>query len=115
MERLCRIRDVQRAVARFEGDFERAHGLCLNEGMALCSIARAGRLSSGEVGELLGLTHSNTSKVLASVEGKGLVERVVCTEDRRRMYFSLTDRGRAALERIGCVEVPLPELLDGLI
>ena len=77
MDRLCKIRDIQRAVNQFEQGFEKTYGICLNEGMALCSLLKAGSLSSGEIGELLGLTSSNNSKVIGSVEKKGLVERVI--------------------------------------
>ena len=68
MEKLCRIRELQRAVNRFEAALERSYGICLNEGMALCSLSKAGRLSCGELGEMLGLTPSNTSKVLGRRE-----------------------------------------------
>lgn len=116
MERLCKIRDIQRAVGRFKADFERAYGICLNEGMALCSLAKAGWLSSGELVELLGLTHSNTSKLPASVKGKGLVERSMGGGgDRRRMFFSLTEKGRETIERVSCGYADLPKLLRGLI
>ena len=99
MEKLCRIRELQRAVNRFEAALERSYGICLNEGMALCSLSKAGRLSCGELGEMLGLTPSNTSKVLRSVEGKGYVNRELGTNDKRQMYFSLTEKGRVLLGR----------------
>jgi DNA-binding MarR family transcriptional regulator len=114
MEKLCKIRDLQRAVNQFEASFERLYGVCLNEGMALCSLSRAGRLSSGELGELLGLTLSNTSKVINSVERKGLVERAVGAEDKRRMFFVLTPRGRELLATLDCEKVGAPELLGRL-
>ena len=75
MDKLCKIRDLQRAVHQFESAFEKRYGICLNEGMTLCSLSKTGRLCPGELGELLGLTPSNTSKVLRSVEQKGLVTR----------------------------------------
>ena len=104
MEKLCRIRELQRAVNRFEAALERSYGICLNEGMALCSLSKAGRLSCGELGEMLGLTPSNTSKVLRSVEGKGYVNRELGTNDKRQMYFSLTEKGRGLLGSINCEE-----------
>ena len=94
MDKLCKIRDLQRAVHQFESAFEKRYGICLNEGMTLCSLSKTGRLCPGELGELLGLTPSNTSKVLRSVEQKGLVTRELCNEDRRQMYYSLTQQGR---------------------
>ena len=33
MDKLCRIRDLQRAVHQFEANLERLYGICLNEGM----------------------------------------------------------------------------------
>ncbi|MDD6211255.1 MAG: winged helix DNA-binding protein [Bacteroidales bacterium] len=115
METLCKIRDIYRSIAEFEGRFEKEHRLCLNEGMLLCSLSRAERLSSGEIAELLGLTASNTSKVIRSVEGKGLIERVLGEKDKRQMYFSLTEEGRKRLSEIKCGSVEIPELLKSVL
>ena len=115
MEKLCKIRDIQRAVAQFESGFEKHYGICLNEGMMLCSLTKAKQLLSGEIAELLGLTPSNTSKVIRSVEEKGLIERVMGKEDKRQMYFSLTTKGKKLIESIKCEEVNFPELLQILL
>ena len=53
MDKLCKIRDLQRAVHQFESAFEKRYGICLNEGMTLCSLSKTGRLCPGELGELL--------------------------------------------------------------
>ena len=92
MDKLCKIRDLQRAVHQFESAFEKRYGICLNEGMTLCSLSKTGRLCPGELGELLGLTPSNTSKVLRSVEQKGLVTRELCNEDRNCSLRSAAGR-----------------------
>ncbi len=111
MEELCKIRNLQRAVNQFETAFEKRYGICLNEGMALCSLSRSERLCPGELGEMLGLTPSNTSKVLRSVESKGYIARELSDRDRRQMYFTLTDKGRQLLATTCCREVGMPELL----
>ena len=111
MDKLCKIRDLQRAVHQFESAFEKRYGICLNEGMTLCSLSKTGRLCPGELGELLGLTPSNTSKVLRSVEQKGLVTSELCNEERRQMYYSLTQQGRELLASVSCREVETPEIL----
>ena len=103
MDKLCKIRDLQRAVNQFEAAFEKRYGICLNEGMVLCSLANAERLCPGQLGELLGLTPSNTSKVLRSAESKGLVLRELCCHDRRQ--------GRERLAAISCRDVETPEIL----
>lgn len=112
MEKLCKIRDIQRAVNQFEADFVRRHTICLNEGMALCSLAKTEKLSSGELGELLGLTSSNISKVIVSLEKKELIRREMGTKDRRQMFFLLTDKGKHLLESIKCEQIEMPELLQ---
>lgn len=111
MDKLCKIRDLQRAVHRFEEAFEARYGICLNEGMTLCSLSKAERMCPGQLVELLGLTPSNTSKVLRSVESKGLVVREMCCKDRRQTYYSLTPKGRELLASVDCREVGVPDLL----
>lgn len=112
MEKLCKIRDIQRAVHQFESNFEKRYGICLNEVMALCSLSNSGRLSSGELGETLGLTSSNTSKVIASIERKGLIKRSLGTKDKRQMYFSITDKGTKLLEGVKCTDLEMPGCIE---
>lgn len=38
MEALCKIRDIYRAIAEFEGQFVQQYDLSLNEGMLLCTL-----------------------------------------------------------------------------
>jgi len=52
--------------------------------------------------------------VLRSVEGKGYVNRELGTNDKRQMYFSLTEKGRVLLGSINCEEIETPELLKTL-
>lgn len=111
---LCRIRDVYRSIAAFEAGFEDRYDICLNEGMLLCSLS-GNRYSSSELAEMLGLTNSNTSKVIKSVEKKGLVRRNIGKDDKRQMYFTLTDAGKAKLETIKCEEIDIPEMLRAVI
>lgn len=111
METLCRIRDIYRSIIEYEGRFEKVHGLCLNEGMLLCSLNKSEKLTSGEIAERLGLTCSNTSKVIRSVENKGLIKRVIGKNDKRQMYFKLSSKGEEKLHAISCVQPELPEVL----
>lgn len=111
---LCQIRDIYRAIAEFEIDFQHNFDMCLNEGMLLCSL-NINKYSSSEIAEVLGLSNSNTSKVIKSVEKKGLVKRMVGKDDKRQMYFVLTDTGRKKLEAIKCGEFAIPEILKSKI
>ena len=99
MEIACLMRDILKALNDFERDFERTHGVCLNEAAVLCSL-KSGRL-----------TPSHASKVIRSIERKGLVERVLGQQDRRQMYFDLTPCGRERLDGMRCGSVEVPQLL----
>lgn len=109
---LCRVRDLQRAIAEFGGRFRQAFGLTLDEGMLLCSLERAGRMTAGELAVALGLLPSKVSKVIASVEARGLVERSVGEPDHRQMLVSLTGEGRVLIGRVKAVPPDLPPLLE---
>ena len=114
MDTLCLIRDIYRSIGDFEANFQQTHDLCLNEGMLLCTLQK-GKLSSGEIAAALGLTHSNASKVIKSVEDKGLVDRVLGDKDKRQMYFSLSEEGKKRLSSIKCDRVEIPELLKNVL
>lgn len=115
METLCKIREINRAVAAFEAEMEKNYNLCLNEGMLLCSLSKTDKLTSGEIADALELTTSNTSKVIKSVENKNLIKRVIGNADKRQMYFSLTPKGKKALSMINCNNIKLPYLLEEIL
>lgn len=102
--KLCLLRDIFRAVREFEISFQEKYDLCLNEGMAICSL-RYGQMSSSDLAEKLGLSASNMSKVIKSVEDKGLVVRKMGKEDKRQMYFVLSNQGTEKLHEL-CAEEP---------
>ena len=77
METLCKIRDIYRAIAEFEVQFMQLYDLSLNEGMLLCTLLNRPKLTSSEIAEALGLSASNTSKVIRSVEDKKLITRLI--------------------------------------
>lgn len=100
MDLLCRIRDLQHEIAALEVRMERINGLSLNTGMLLCTLRKSGKMTCGQLVERLGLSPSNTSKVIRQAEDRSLIVRTVGAEDKRRMYFSLTEKGRKELDRI---------------
>lgn len=111
---LCQIRDMYRAIYAFELEFQQTYDLGLNEGMLLCSL-HSQKYSSNELATILGLSNSNTSKVIKSVEKKKLIKRIVGKEDKRQMYFTLTELGRQKIETIKCAELTLPDALQGIV
>ena len=112
METLCKIRDVYRAIAEFEVQFTQMYDLSLNEGMLLCTLLNTPKLTSSEIAEALGLSASNTSKVIRSVEGKKLITRLIGKEDKR---FSLTTEGKNRISDIKNATFELSELLQQVV
>lgn len=111
MQNLCSLRDIYRQIRDFEIRFQQKHDLCLNEGMLLCTL-KEGKQSSSEIAELLGLTNSNASKVIKTAEQKGFVKRTSCKEDKRKMFFEVTQAGRQKLTEIKCEGEPIDEILN---
>lgn len=114
VNKLCQIRDIYRAIYQFENKFQEKYNLCLNEGMLLCTLKEKERTST-EIAEVLGLTTSNASKVIRSVEEKEFIERKIGKEDKRLMYFSLTQEGRDMLDAVKCNDVEVPALLAAIL
>lgn len=109
---LCSIRDLYLCIMRYESRFEELFGLSLNEGMLLCTLSRSdGSMTCGELAARLDLSSSNMSKVIKSAERKGLLARRLGEQDRRQMYFALSERGREQLEAIDMRRLDIPEPL----
>lgn len=115
MKDLCKIRDIYRAIAEFESQFVQQYNLSLNEGMLLCALLERPRLTSGEIAESLRLTHSNTSKLIRSVEEKKLIARLIGKIDKRQMHFSLTAEGKELIDSIKNTVHEMPELLQDIV
>ncbi len=115
MEPLCKIRDVYRSLLDFEVRFQKTFQVRLNEGMTLCSLKNSACLTSGQLAEQLGLTYSNMSKVIKSLENKELIERCPGKDDKRQMLFSVTKRGNKVLDDIRNTEIEIPEILQGIL
>jgi DNA-binding MarR family transcriptional regulator len=112
---ICRLRDINRAIAELEHQFSQRFDLNINEAMLLCTLKEKGELSSGAVAEALGLSASNASKVIASTEKKKLISRNLCKEDKRQMFFSLTTIGREKIEKLRDEQIDLPEMLKEIV
>ena len=113
METLCRIRDIYRAIAEFEVKFMQEFDLSLNEG--LCTLLNTPKLTSSEIAEALGLSASNTSKVIRSVEDKKLIARLVGKTDKRQMHFALTPEGKSRITVIKNSTPEIPALLQEIV
>ncbi len=107
------MRELVLAMAELESQLQQLYGVSLNEAMLLCCIGEE-TLTASVISEHTGLAPSNTSKVLRSIEKKGLINRSLGEEDKRQMRFSLSDKGMETLMRIKREEIKIPEFLAPL-
>lgn len=90
VNRLCRIAH----------SLQYAQGLNPAQWDALRYIAQANKYSTtpGNLAEYLRTTKGTVSQTLIALETKGLVERIRCDADRRKVRLALTAAGRAMLQ-----------------
>lgn len=104
------MRELFRALSELENSLVDVHGISLNEAMVLCSIGDE-TIAASAIVKRTGMKASHTSKVIRLVEDKGFIRRDLGTEDKRQMYFSLTDKAKACLAGIKEKGIEVPDLL----
>jgi DNA-binding MarR family transcriptional regulator len=118
-----RWRDILALHARTQCELDRAlhpHGLCAGDFEVLDVLSGAETEDGScvyrvqEISERVHLSQSALSRLVARPEKDGLVERAMCTEDRRGVRVALTERGRALHREVlpGQRAVPARMLAD---
>ena len=107
------MRELFKALSELEANLIEQHGVSLNEAMALCCIG-GDRLTASAISEHTGLSASHTSKVIRSIEDKELIVRSLGDEDKRQMYFTLSDKGKICLNQLKENEIEVPKMLKPL-
>ncbi len=76
------------------------HGLGVTEFEALERLASCdvGKCRAADLTDVVHLSQSATSRLVARLEREGLVERALCEMDRRGIFVVLTDEGRRRYE-----------------
>ncbi|MGX7677800.1 MarR family winged helix-turn-helix transcriptional regulator [Jatrophihabitans sp. DSM 45814] len=70
----------------------------LSQLSALATVARSGPLSAGEIAAIEQVQPPSMTKILASLEADGLIDRGAHPEDRRQSIISISDAGRDLLD-----------------
>jgi DNA-binding MarR family transcriptional regulator len=94
------ILDAVPPVMRFIRRQMRSHrgGLSLAQFRSLVRVNQPPQATLSSVAEHLGATMPTTSRIVAGLVEKGLVDRQDCRWDRRQVLFELTPRGRDVLQ-----------------
>jgi MarR family 2-MHQ and catechol resistance regulon transcriptional repressor len=88
------------AVQRQASDDVARHGLTISEFAVLEALYHKGPLLLGEVQRVVLVSSGGITFLVNRLEGKGLVERRECPEDRRARYAALTRAGESLMRRI---------------
>lgn len=116
MKTICVMRDVFKAMARFEDAFEKVYQVSLNEAMILCALQEASpnNMTATSLSKRTELTPSHASKMLRILEEKELIVRTLGEEDRRLMQFHLSQSGKKLVRQLALEKVEIPKLLKPL-
>ena len=112
MKTICVMRDVFKAMARFEDSFEKVYKISLNEAMILCALQEAS--PKNMTATSLSKRTEHASKMLRILEEKELIVRTLGEVDRRLMQFHLSQNGKKLVGELELEKVEIPELLKPL-
>lgn len=72
--------------------------LTLSQWSALVTVESHGRLRIGDIADREGVSAPTATRLVASLEERGLLQRETDASDRRSSHVSITDAGRGQLE-----------------
>src|SRR5690606_31778772 len=75
-------------------------GLTTSQFAVLDALYHVGDLNQSDLSRKILKTGGNLTMVIDNLSKQGYVERRRCTKDRRHIYVTLTDKGRALFEDI---------------
>lgn len=110
MEEICKLKDIYKALYNFEKEFSEKNGLTINEGMILCCLKDGKSKPANELCSFVGLSNSRVSRVINTVESKGLIMREMGSTDKRQMIFTLTDSGKKKVKEMMAKKIDFSEL-----
>jgi DNA-binding MarR family transcriptional regulator len=86
-----------RVSAALEKVLQEQHGLGVSEFEVLEQLAGGPREQNRmqELADAVSLSQSALSRLIGRLESEGLVNRTICSEDRRGIFACLTEAGRA--------------------
>ena len=92
------LRRAARVVTQFYDQALRAAGMRVTQFTLLQVLARAGAISQGELGELLGIDSTTLTRTLRLLRKQGWIE-AQRGQDRRQLRLKLTDAGQREFQR----------------
>jgi DNA-binding MarR family transcriptional regulator len=110
MEKLCKLKNVFKAIHKFEEMLKNEFNLSLNMVICLCSLNEK-EYASGELALETEISPTRMSRVLSNLEAKGYVERFFGEHDKRVINFRITRSGKEKISYIKKQNIEIPEFI----
>lgn len=108
---LINFREIHKIFYTLDKEFLEDNNVTLNEAFILYSLYNKKTSCASYLSNQIGLSNSRTSKILESLEVKKYIIRRIGKLDKRKMIFSLTDKGREKIKEIQARENKYTELI----
>lgn len=116
MKSICIMREILKGIGQFERSFDSTYHISLNEAIVLCTLQESPKpMTSTHLSKQTELSPSHTSKIIRILEEKELIKRLLSEEDKRLMFFRLTDEGKRRVQELNLEKVEIPKLLQSLM
>lgn len=93
---LIALRRILRATEHHSRALANQSGLTVSQIVLMQIVEHEGRAMPSRIAHVAGLTQATVTSLIDRLERAGLATRQRDTEDRRRIWIALTDRGRQA-------------------
>lgn len=90
---LVLLRQIIRSTDMQDKEISRSTGLTLPQLMVMQTLRESLRLTTGELAKEMAITQATVTSILDRLEKKSLIARERGTEDKRKVWVSLTDSG----------------------
>ena len=94
---LLNLRRISHAVDSYSSQLKKKTGLTGPQILLIQEIGRAGEICSSRLTSLVYLTQPTVTTILDRLEEKNIILRTRSGADKRRVFLSLTDKGREIL------------------
>lgn len=112
---VTRLRRVIARLARLFNTSASSEGLSPTQASVLTLVVFRGPIGLSELAEIEGLNPTMLSRIVAKLDGEGLIRRQPNPADQRAAQVEATDAGRQASERVRALQTEkVTKILDGL-
>ena len=109
MDELCKIKNAITLLYEFEKKLKKQTGLTLNEAFCLCNLSSEDKNPS-MLSKEIGISISRISRVLNSLEKKGLIRRKISSQNKREITVNITESGSKKYSEIKKKQIKFPNI-----